>query len=117
MLVFTRQAEEEIVIGDEVRVKVLEISGGSVKIGIIAPRRISVHRAEIYEQIVQQNLAAAQTARAPRRLRTYKQSANTSTLLLRSKALLPIDKPDAEESVNRLGGKEERGGSSKPDAS
>ena len=64
MLVFTRQVEDEIVIGADIRVKILEVGGGSVKLGIIAPREIPVHRAEVYEQIARQNLAAAEGARA-----------------------------------------------------
>jgi carbon storage regulator len=62
MLVFTRQQEEEIVIGGSIRVKVLEVGGGSVKLGIIAPREIDVHRAEVYAQIISRNVAAAQAA-------------------------------------------------------
>jgi carbon storage regulator len=62
VLVFARQVEQEIVINGEIRVRVLEVSGGTVKLGIIAPRHIPVHRGEIYEQIIEHNLAAARTA-------------------------------------------------------
>ena len=59
MLVLTRQLEEEIVIGNDVRVKVLSITGGSVRLGITAPQAVSIHRSEIYNEICQQNRVAA----------------------------------------------------------
>jgi carbon storage regulator len=62
MLVFTRQAGDEVVIGDGIRVRVLSISGTTVRLGVAAPREVPVHRAEVYEQIVAQNLAAAYSA-------------------------------------------------------
>jgi len=52
MLVLTRKPGEELIIGDEVRVRVLEIMGQKVRIGITAPRDVSIHRAEIYNNIV-----------------------------------------------------------------
>ena len=64
MLVLTRQTEQEIIIGGCIRVKVLEVGGGCVKLGIVAPRHIAVHRSEVYEQLVQNNLAAAESAEA-----------------------------------------------------
>lgn len=51
MLILTRKAGEVIVIGDSVRVKVLGVRGGQVKIGIDAPSEVPVHRHEIYERI------------------------------------------------------------------
>lgn len=54
MLVLTRGRHQNIVIGDnaEIRVRVLEVSGNQVKLGIEAPREIAVHREEIYERIL-----------------------------------------------------------------
>ena len=60
MLALTRKKGESVVIGDNVEVVVLGIQGEQVKLGFIAPKSISVHRKEIYEQIQQENLAAAQ---------------------------------------------------------
>ncbi len=59
MLVFTRKKGESLVIGNEIEVAILNITGGSVKIGITAPRHISVHRQEVYEAIQRENMAAA----------------------------------------------------------
>ena len=60
MLVLTRQRDDSIMIGDEIEVKVVDIRGDKVRLGITAPRSISVHRREIYEQIRDENKAAAQ---------------------------------------------------------
>lgn len=60
MLVLTRRVEEGIMIGDNVRVRVLEIKGHQVKIGIEAPRSTGVYREEIYQRIQEENRRAAQ---------------------------------------------------------
>ncbi len=52
MLVLTRKVGQSIVIGDEIEVVVLEVRGEQVRIGIRAPKTVSVHRKEIYEQIL-----------------------------------------------------------------
>ncbi len=51
MLILTRRIGESIVIGDDIIIQVLDISS-QVKLGIIAPKDISVHRAEIYAKIL-----------------------------------------------------------------
>lgn len=51
MLLLTRKANEQIIIGDNICITVLETRGGQVKIGIEAPRTISVHRKEIWDRI------------------------------------------------------------------
>jgi len=48
-------------IGDEVEVKILSLSGDQVRVGISAPRQIAVHRSEIYEQIIVQNRLAGRS--------------------------------------------------------
>jgi len=51
MLILTRRANEAIKIGDNVTISVLAIRGNQVRLGIDAPREVSVHREEIYQRI------------------------------------------------------------------
>ncbi len=51
MLVLTRRTGEGIMIGDEIEVKILDISGEKVRVGIDAPREINVYRTEVFERI------------------------------------------------------------------
>lgn len=51
MLVLSRQRDQQIVIGDEIVVTVIEIRGDKVRLGIQAPPHITVHRREIYDLI------------------------------------------------------------------
>ncbi len=51
MLVLSRQRDQTIVIGDSIRITVVDVRGDKVRIGIDAPRDISVHREEVYDAI------------------------------------------------------------------
>ena len=55
MLVLCRKAEESMFIGDDIKITVLDIRGGQVRIGITAPQDIKIHREEVYERINQEN--------------------------------------------------------------
>ena len=60
MLVLTRKLGENIRIGDSVKITVLEVRSGQVKLGIEAPPEIKVHREEIYARIQEENRRAQQ---------------------------------------------------------
>lgn len=60
MLVLTRKAGEGIVIGDDVTIKVIEMKGGGVRIGIDAPKNMKIYRQEIYDRITEENKMATQ---------------------------------------------------------
>ena len=62
MLVLTRRANQSIVIGSEVIVTVLEVRGDQVRLGITAPRRIDVHREEVFLALQEANAKAAAAA-------------------------------------------------------
>lgn len=59
MLILSRKVNERIVIGDEIEVAVVEIRGDQVKLGIVAPQNVTVHRREVFDQIQEENRAAA----------------------------------------------------------
>jgi carbon storage regulator len=60
MLVLSRQRDETIMIGDDIEVTVVDIRGDKVRLGINAPKEISVHRKEVYDAIKKENKAAAE---------------------------------------------------------
>ena len=59
MLVLTRKAGEGIIIGDTISIKIIEIKGGGIRIGIDAPRDTKIYRQEIFDRIKQENVEAA----------------------------------------------------------
>lgn len=62
MLILTRKSGEGIRIGDSITIKVIEIRGNQVRLGVEAPKNIMVHRDEIYTLIRQENELAAQSS-------------------------------------------------------
>ncbi len=65
MLVLSRRRDETIMIGDEVEITVVDIRGDTVRLGINAPRNVSVHRKEIYDAIQAEMLVAAKETVMP----------------------------------------------------
>lgn len=59
MLVLSRKINQSIMIGDDIRIVVVAVDRDQVKLGIEAPRDVSVHRSEIYEEIQRANQSAA----------------------------------------------------------
>ena len=51
MLVLSRKAEESMFIGDDIKITVLDIRGGQVRIGSTAPQDIKIHREEVYNRL------------------------------------------------------------------
>ena len=60
MLVLSRQRDESIIIGDNIVVTIVDVRGDKVRLGIDAPREVSVHRREVYEAIQRENRKAAE---------------------------------------------------------
>jgi carbon storage regulator len=59
VLVLTRKEREEIAIGDDITVVVMQIKGKQVRLGIKASPNITVHRGEVYQRILEENRAAS----------------------------------------------------------
>lgn len=62
MLVLSRKLNQSIMVGDDVRIVVVSVDRDTVKLGIEAPREITVHRSEVYDEIRRANEAAATAA-------------------------------------------------------
>lgn len=63
MLVLSRKPGESVIIGGDIHVRILEVKGESVRLGIEAPKETTVHRREVYEAIIRENRAAAKVAK------------------------------------------------------
>lgn len=65
MLVLSRQRDQSIVIGDDIEITIVDVRGDKVRVGINAPRHVSVHRKEVYEAIRRENEAKLAGQPAP----------------------------------------------------
>ncbi|USN53079.1 MAG: carbon storage regulator CsrA [Candidatus Nomurabacteria bacterium] len=59
MLILTRKLGENIRVGDRVKIIILDVKGGQVKIGVDAPKNVAVHREEIYDRVRDENRRAS----------------------------------------------------------
>jgi len=58
MLVLSRKKDESIMIGNQIEIKILAVEGEQIKLGIVAPKTVKVHRSEVFEAIQAQNKEA-----------------------------------------------------------
>lgn len=65
MLVLTRRRGEGVTIGPDIRIVVLDTKGGQVRLGVVAPRQVEVHRDEVHARILSENHLASQTQAIP----------------------------------------------------
>ena len=59
MLILTRRVGENVIVGDDIVISVIEVRGDAVRIGIQAPRSVAVHREEVYRELQRANAQAA----------------------------------------------------------
>jgi len=62
LLIFSRKIGEKIRVGDDIEIVVLEMKKGQVRIGINAPKGLTIHREEVYQRILEENRLAATSA-------------------------------------------------------
>jgi carbon storage regulator len=62
MLIITRRPGERLVLGDDIRIEVIEVAGNTVRLGVDAPRSLPVYREELWAAVKQENEAAAKAA-------------------------------------------------------
>ncbi len=107
MLVLTRRVGDSIVIGHEVVVTVLEVRSDQVRIGIEAPREVTVHREEVYRQMVEQNAQAVESAEGVERINALRRR-------LRGGPPRPVDRPGAQKPQDAAAPEEGAGGPEEP---
>lgn len=74
MLVLSRQRDESIIIGDNIKITIVDIRGDKVRLGIEAPKEISVHRQEVYEAIRRESQRADEQSPTPDKEKAQDQS-------------------------------------------
>ena len=68
MLVLTRRLNESIMIGNDIELTIIDIKGDQIKLGIKAPKNITIHRSEIHQEILEENKKATKIQISPKDL-------------------------------------------------
>jgi len=87
MLVLSRKKGQSIMIGNDIEISIVEIQGEQVRLGISAPREVSVHRKEVYEEIIAENRKAAAAPVSPdmiKRIKIRKDTGGESSAYLKN---------------------------------
>lgn len=64
MLILSRKKEESLIINGNIEIKILEVVNGNVKLGVVAPKEVQVHRKEVFDKIKQENKESARTVKS-----------------------------------------------------
>lgn len=72
MLILNRKIDESIIVDDNIEIKILEIQDGKVKLGIEAPKEVTILRKEVYEEIIEENRKSLENGRDSRILEILK---------------------------------------------
>ncbi|NLF52133.1 MAG: carbon storage regulator CsrA [Leptolinea sp.] len=72
MLVLSRKKGQSIMIGHDIEISIIDVQGEQIRLGINAPRSVTIHRKEVFEEIIQENKQAASTAISPDIIRTMR---------------------------------------------
>ncbi len=59
MLILTRKKDESIMVGSDIEITVIEVQGENVKLGISAPKKVPIHRKEVFTEIKEENMKAS----------------------------------------------------------
>lgn len=72
MLVLSRKKGQSIMIGHDIEITIIDVQGEQIRLGINAPRDVTIHRKEVFEEIIQENKQAASMSISPEFIRSIK---------------------------------------------